>query len=333
MGAQLVNDPSAVEPKPTAQGADGPSPRLRPQSLTLTFLGNYVLRRDIAVSSASFIEIFARLGVGEHAIRSTLSRMVARDLLTRHRRGRRMYFGLTERSARILQDGENRVWRRSVINDDWDGRWTVLAFSMPESWQSRRHDLRSALVWAGFGSMGNGTWIAPGRVEVGPVIAGLGLGDHVKVFTGVAEKPTDVTAMIRDAFDLDALAAAHRAFLDRWDRPDPIPHAPDDLARYLWMTTEWLQLVRMDPRLPVEHLPAGWPAVRGQQLLLELRARYEEPARRLADEAIEFIEVPIRPSGGAVNGEAGPSAGVEPDEAPGHVEVGLDAVGRVPQGG
>jgi phenylacetic acid degradation operon negative regulatory protein len=269
--------------------AAGPSPRLRPQSLMLTVLGNYVLGRDIAVFSGSFIELFARLGVGEPAARSTLTRMVSRDLLSRHRRGRRMHFGLTPRSEEILLDGERRVWRRGAVNTGWDGRWTVLAFSMPESWQRVRHDLRARLTWAGFGSLGNGMWIAPSRVDVAPIVAELGLNEHVKVFSGTAEAPTDVAGMLRDAFDLDALAAGYRAFLDRWDHPRPVPEAPDDLARYLWMTTEWLQLVRTDHRLPVERLPADWPAVRGQEVLLKLRGRYEAQARRLADQAIEYV--------------------------------------------
>lgn len=267
----------------------GPSPRLRPQSLMLTVLGNYVLGRDIAVFSGSFIELFARLGVGEHAVRSTLTRMVSRDLLSRHRRGRRMHFGLTPRSEEILLDGERRVWRLGAVNTDWDGRWTVLAFSMPESWQRVRHDLRARLTWAGFGSLGNGMWIAPSRVDIAPIVAELGLNEHVKVFSGTAEAPTDVAGMLRDAFDLDALAAGYRAFLERWDRPRPVPDAPDDLARYLWMTTEWLQLVRTDPRLPVERLPADWPAVRGQEVLMKLRGRYETGARRLADQVIEYV--------------------------------------------
>ncbi|MER7169930.1 PaaX family transcriptional regulator [Streptomyces mesophilus] len=269
----------------------GAPPRLRPQSLMLTFLGNYVLRRDIAVFSGSFIELFGRLGVSEHALRSTLTRMVGKDLLTRHRQGRRMHFGLTDRSRRILMDGEQRVWTHGAVNDDWDGSWTVLAFSMPESWQSRRHELRSRLTWAGFGSLGNGMWIAPAEVDVAPLAAGLGLNGHMKVFTGAAQEPTDVPSMIKDAFDLDGLTENYQAFLARWDRPDPLPDAPDDLARFLWMTTEWLQLVRFDPRLPVEYLPEDWPAIRGERVLWELRARYEEPARRLADEALEFIRV------------------------------------------
>ncbi|QFG27649.1 PaaX family transcriptional regulator [Actinomadura sp. WMMB 499] len=258
----------------------------------LTYLGNYVLGRDIAVFSGSFIDTFARLGVGEHAVRSTLTRMVGRGLLARHRDGRRMHFGLTARSAEILHDGEERVWRRGVVTD-WDGTWTVLAFSMPDSWQRARHDLRARLAWAGFGSLGNGTWIAPSRRDVRAIVGELGgLEGRLKVFSGPAEEPTDVPAMLREAFDLDAVANGYRAFLDRWDRPGPLPDAPDDLARYLWMMTEWLQLVRDDPRLPVEHLPDGWPAVRAQQVLLELGDRYQREARRLADAAIESIPVP-----------------------------------------
>lgn len=283
-----MNAPSTPGPEAAAERP----PRLRPQSLMLTYLGDYVLGRDIAVFSGSFIAAFARLGVGEHAVRSTLSRMVARGLLTRHRSGRRMHFGLTPRTEEILRDGEDRVWRQGVVNDDWDGTWTVLAFSMPESWQRVRHDLRARLVWAGFGSLGNGTWIAPSRVDVRPIVAGLGLNGHLKVFTGAAEQPTDVAGMLREAFDLNGLADGYRRFLRRWDRPRPLPGAPDDLARYLWLTTEWLQLVRADPRLPVEHLPADWPAVRAQRVVTELRDRYGPAARLLADEAMEFI--PLR---------------------------------------
>ncbi|QXJ26981.1 PaaX family transcriptional regulator [Actinomadura graeca] len=268
------------------------APKVRPQSLTLTFLGNYVLGREVAVFSGSFIEVLGRLGVGEHAVRSTLARMVARDLLARYRDGRRMFFGLTERSRRILADGEERVWRRSVVNDDWDGHWTVLAFSLPESWQSRRHELRSRLTWAGFGPVGNGLWISPARVDVTEVTADLGLDAHVRVFDGPAVAPTDEAGMIRDAFDLDAIAAGYRAWLDRWDRPAPAPEAADDLIRYLLLATEWLDLVRVDPRIPLCHLPAEWPAIRAQELLSALRDRYQAAARDIADRTITLIEVP-----------------------------------------
>ncbi|NUU26127.1 MAG: PaaX family transcriptional regulator, partial [Streptomycetaceae bacterium] len=221
-----TGDPTADD-GPVPGGAPG-APRL--QSLMLSFLGNYVLRRDIAVFSGSFIDVFGRLGVGEHALRSTLTRMVNRGLLARHRNGRRMYFGLTELSVRVLEDGERRVWAHGAVNTTWDGRWTILTFSLPDSWQRVRHDLRSRLVWAGFGPLGNGIWIAPAQVDAAALVDGLGIDDRIKVFSGVSEAPTDIGAMLRDAYDLDELAARYKVFLDRWDQPSPMPEAPDDLA-------------------------------------------------------------------------------------------------------
>lgn len=82
---------------------------VRPQTLMLNLLGRYLLGRRVAVSAASVIDVFARAGVGEHAARSTLTRMVNRGMLTRQRHGRAMYFGLTTQAERVLRDGENRI--------------------------------------------------------------------------------------------------------------------------------------------------------------------------------------------------------------------------------
>jgi hypothetical protein len=45
----------------------------------------------------------------------------------------------------------------------WDGRWTLLSFTLPEFWQRQRHELRTRLLWAGFGPLQGGLWIAPRR--------------------------------------------------------------------------------------------------------------------------------------------------------------------------
>src|SRR5882757_8425987 len=91
------------------------------QSLMLSFLGIYVLDRNTAIYSGSVIDVFARVGVSEEAVRSTLTRMAARGLLARHRQGRRVYFGLTPRATGVLADGARRIWQTGAVNRDWDG--------------------------------------------------------------------------------------------------------------------------------------------------------------------------------------------------------------------
>jgi len=264
----------------------------RPQSLLLSFFGIHVLGRGIAVSSAGVIDVLGRVGVGEEAVRSTLTRMVRRGLLERHRRGRRTYFGLTDRSTEVLRDGRQRIRETGVLNRDWDGTWTVVGYSLPDAWRSERHDLRSRLLWGGFGLLQSGMWAAPGRVDVAALIEGLGLDAHVKAFQGCAVAPTDAGRLVEAAYDIPALVRRHEAFLARWGGQEAADGIDEDpLAQELLLHTDWLDVVRRDPHLPAEHLPADWPGVRAERLFHRLALRCGEPARALAAGTLDCIDL------------------------------------------
>ncbi|GLW54388.1 PaaX family transcriptional regulator [Kitasatospora phosalacinea] len=260
-------------------------PAPRPQSLMLTFFGVHLLGRDVALSSGSVIEIFERVGVTEEAVRSTLARMVNRGLLTRHRQGRKMYFGLTQRAVSVLQDGHDRVWSTGAVNRHWRGQWTLVGFSLPEAWRRQRHDLRSRLTWGGFGPLQNGLWVAPGEADVAALLGDLDLDAHLRVFRGTVLQPTEVAQVVESAFDTEAIAADYRAFLERWSGPASEPDDP--LRRQLLLHTDWLELVRRDPHLPAEHLPADWPAIRAEELFRtiarQVAAAAGQEAARLMD--------------------------------------------------
>jgi phenylacetic acid degradation operon negative regulatory protein len=265
---------------------------VRPQTLMLNLLGRYLLGRPAVVSAGSVIEVFARAGVGEHAARSTLARMVNRGMLTRQRHGRAMYFGLTAQAEGILHDGEDRIWRSGAVNLDWDGYWTLLGFSLPESWQRQRHELRSQLTWAGFGPLFNGLWVAPGRVEVTRLVGSLGLESRVKAFYAQTVPGTDIAKMVQENWDLDAVASRYDGFLARWQgadmRPDTAPRPRDPLAVQLLLASDWLQVIRADPRLPAEHLPADWPAAKAESLFVELDKTVAQPAGEIARQILDL---------------------------------------------
>ncbi|MFC3897426.1 PaaX family transcriptional regulator C-terminal domain-containing protein [Lentzea rhizosphaerae] len=262
---------------------------MTPQSLMLNFLGLYVLGRDIAVYSGSVIDVFGRVDVSEEAVRSTLTRMTSRGLLTKHRNGRKVYFGLTPRAEDVLEDGGRRIWQRGAVNRDWDGTWTLVGFSLPEGRRGDRHDLRSRLQWAGFGPVQNGLWIAPGTRDVTEMVADLGLTENVTVFTAQHAKPTEAADLATRAFDTAAIGARYQDFLARWR--SPASSLPDDLARQLLLHADWLDLVRQDPHLPAELLADDWPAIEAEQLFQALATRYVETATPLAEAAIESISV------------------------------------------
>ncbi|MDT0571578.1 PaaX family transcriptional regulator C-terminal domain-containing protein [Streptomyces sp. DSM 3412] len=276
-----------------AEVVDVPQPR--PQSLVLAFFGNHVLDRGesgLGAYSGSIIDVLGRVGTGEQAVRSTLTRMVNRGLLRRQREGRRMFFGLTPHAEDILRDGGQRIWRDGAVNEDWDGTWTLLGFSLPESWQRQRHDLRSRLTWSGFGALYSGLWIAPGRVDVRGIVSELGLDAHVKVFHAQADEFTDIGLMIRESWDLETLAAGYVAFDKRWTTAE-VAEA-DPIATRLRLVAEWLRVIRTDPRLPVQHLPAEWPARQAQDTFRRIAEQTAGPAGRMAADVLETT--PLRPA-------------------------------------
>lgn len=252
----------------------------------LTFLGDHLLGREACVYSGSVIDVLGRAGVSAEATRSTLTRMTARDLLRRQRHGRRMYFGLTPRSTRILNDGAVRLWETGAVNDNWDGTWTLLAFSLPADRRRERHDLRAELAWAGFGPVQGGLWIAPGHADVGPVLADLGLGSHIRIFRAKADPATDIKEMIRNAYDLPALAARYTEFGARWEFS---VSESDPLAAKLHLVTDWLQIIRRDPRLPIPHLPPDWPAAGAQELFFTLNTRLAGPSAEIAGTLLDTV--------------------------------------------
>ncbi|WP_030955260.1 PaaX family transcriptional regulator C-terminal domain-containing protein [Streptomyces sp. NRRL S-481] len=274
-----------------SDSSDGPQPR--PQSLMLAFFGNHVLEEgDLCVYSGSIIDVLGRVGVGEHAVRSTLTRMANRGLLRRQREGRRMYFGLTPQAERVLYDGRTRIWKQGAVNDDWDGSWTQLAFSLPDSWKRQRHDLRSRLTWSGFGALYSGLWIAPGNVDVSTVVSELGLTDHVKIFHARADVATDIGLMIRDTWDLESIAARYVTFDKRWTAHLNAGAGEDPIGTRLRLVSEWLWTIRTDPRLPARHLPPDWPARSAQETFRRVAQETEAPALRMARELLETV--PLR---------------------------------------
>lgn len=271
-------------------GNDGAGPGggtwLRPQSIVFTLLAEHALGRNVAIFSGSYIDALARVGVGEHATRSTLTRMARRGLLAKQRRGRKVYLRMTPRCEAILEDGGRRIWQTGAVNTDEVGRWTILTFSMPESWQRQRYDLRSRLAWAGFGPLQNGVWLAPAEVDVTAIVEELGLVEHVRVFHADPAPPTVPADAIRDAFDLDALAERYRSFLTSWEG---VEQTEDPLALTLLLSTQWLRTIHDDPRVPVTHLPDDWPAAQAQERFRALHGRHDAAARQLAADLLEVI--------------------------------------------
>jgi phenylacetic acid degradation operon negative regulatory protein len=256
----------------------------RPQTMLFMLLGHHIAGRGVAVSSGTLLEVLGRLGVSVHAGRATLTRMVRRGYLVRHRQGRKTYFSLTAHAIELLSEGGERLFA-SPDPDESRGNWTLLSFSIPEAERANRHSLRVALGWLGFGSVRNGLWIAPGAVPVSDTIAKLGLQGNVEVFVGRPVPPTRLNELVAAAWDLEAIRARYEAFLRRWEQPET--HVDGPLATQVLLFTDWREALLEDPGLPLEHLSADWPAKAAYEVF---RMRDEELAEEAARELDELLD-------------------------------------------
>lgn len=270
-------------------GSPAPRPRPRaPQRLLFSFLGALVLDRGYPpISSRVFLHLLGDLGVAEAAGRATLARMTRRGLLTRVREGRTARFSLTPWAEELLREAKPRVDSPAPFTHP-DGQWTLLSYSMPESRRDLRHQIRARLVWAGFGGLRDGLWIAPGRVDIAAVFQGPEFAELAELADGFYSVPvegTDVARLLHRAWDVDAIRAEHESFIATWKPDRAVSGRP--LSRLTLLGADWLQLLRTDPGLPAEHLPDDWPAAASTALYRERFAALEPAATERLRELLE----------------------------------------------
>ncbi|WP_175393666.1 PaaX family transcriptional regulator [Rhodococcus globerulus] len=272
-------------PVPAASRASGESASVMPQQLMLAFLGTFVVDRDRDVIAAKiYLELFGYLGVSESATRATLNRMVRSGLLTRVQVGRTASFGISERGEKLLREGGARVTAANPFARE-DSGWTLLSYTIPEARRDLRHQLRSQLLWAGFGRLRDGLWIAPGVVDTQELLSGLGTTDVASfAFAGNPLPGTSPADFVADAWDLAAIEAEHRQFIDRWTDSDAAPENP--LAAHTALVADWLRLLRGDPGLPTQYLPRDWPAETSTATYAKASQKYSGPAEEFLSRMI-----------------------------------------------
>ena len=54
------------------------------------------------------------------------------------------------------------------------------------------------------------------------------------------------------------------------------------------LASDWLQVIRADPRLPASHLPADWPAAKAESLFVEIDKTVAQPAGEIARQILDL---------------------------------------------
>ncbi len=279
-------------PGPMARKRDRPDdvpPRsdedIQPQDLVVTFLGAYAYHDPRPVWSGGLVELLGRFGFSTGSARVALTRLVARGLLERVRDGRFISYVLTERSRRVVQEGERRLASLGRV-EPGDGRWTLVWYSIPDPLHVERHRFSRRLRFLGFGPLEDGVWVAPRDQAdaVQAILADLDVERHASVFVTTVRDREAQPAFVARAWDLDGLAARYGDFLARFG---PVRGAELDDAEAFDVRTRLVNTFRRFPYLDPD-LPAGLaPPIAGRE---EAHALFHELYAGLADQAQRYFD-------------------------------------------
>jgi phenylacetic acid degradation operon negative regulatory protein len=239
------------------------------RSVLLTVLGEYVLPLRDAIWQETLVGALGALGYKPQAARQALARSVTAGWLDTERQGRRSRVALTGETAQMLETGARRIYAFGSPRE-WDGRWLVVVLRVPEERREVRHQARTQLAWAGFGSLGGGMWISPHVDREEELRAMSGNGSVAELFSLRAEFGAigDPSRIVAEAWDLDAVSAAYRDFIDDFARRRP--QTPEAVfAAQTMLVHQWRRFPFLDPDLPAAMLPGGWPRERAHDLFTE----------------------------------------------------------------
>ncbi|HWG24388.1 MAG TPA: PaaX family transcriptional regulator C-terminal domain-containing protein [Actinospica sp.] len=262
-----------------------PSSRLGPLILTLFAL--YARSEDNWLSVAALIRLMSDLGLDDRAVRSAVSRLKRRGVLSPERHGKAAGYTLGPTTLELLAEGDTRIFEHARA--DIEDGWLLVVFSVPESEREKRHELRATLTHLGFGTAAPGIWIAPATLaaETRRTLERRGLSGYVEIFTGQHFAFGELRSKVRAWWDLDELTGLYADFL-RQHRPlleRVATHGtpPLDAYRtYIPMLTQWRRLPYRDPGLPLRLLPPGWSGETARVLFDDLNHALSGPAREHA---------------------------------------------------
>lgn len=223
------------------------------------------------------VELLAALDIPASTARSSLARLCTRGVLVRAPHGSVAGYALDPAAIPMLERGDARIFGERAPATD---RWCLLSFSFPEHRRGRRHQARRRLAALGCGTVADGLWIAPARLEH-ELVAALGeLGADATDASLFADARLrgDLATELARWYDLRRIRAAHEAFLHGF--ADVGIPGDDREAFALWMRAldQWRVIPYLDPGLPASALPADWPAPASAALFADLRGALSERA-------------------------------------------------------
>ncbi len=256
-----------------------------PRHLILSLFGLYARDGAHWLSVRSLIELMADLDVDASATRSSVSRLKKRGVLEPAKVDGQAGYRLSASALAVLREGDSA----HLVAAASLGRGRVADGGLLRPRGRARQAARAAVAAhparvSAPRPPASGSPRARPTTRRWPRSTAPGSRPTPSCSAAPTSAPVRPTCASREWWDLPAIAALYDEFvadhgtLTRLGSPDPARA----FTAYVPMLTAWRRLPYLDPGIPLELLPAGWPGVHAADLFAELDARLREPAAKHA---------------------------------------------------
>ena len=214
-----------------------------------------------ALPISALVKVGELFGIRDRAIRVALTRMVKDGEVT-------VDNGVYRLSERLLRRQADQDALTSPPTRRWTGGWEMAVVTSTNRPLAERVALRKSMVRYRMGELREGVWMRPDNLSReldGGIIAG-----QCEFFVG---HHADSPSLAASLWDLPGWAVEA-------DRLLRVLDAADSLAEGFMATAEVIRHLLLDPYLPDELLPAGWPADRLRGRYTDFNAHYSERLRK-----------------------------------------------------
>lgn len=282
---------------------------VRANSLIITVYGDAIAPHGGTVWLGSFIRLVEPLGLNPRMVRTSVFRLSREKWLVSEQIGRRSFYSLTATGKRRFEHAYRRIY--DDPRGEWSGDWQIVMTlggtsggALPAS---LRDALRKELLWEGFGVIAPGILARPSTQSADAdalldILQGTGAHDKVVVMQArtlgaLASRP--LQDLVRDCWNLDAIAADYKRFIDSFRPVVRAMRAAETLdpeqcfvIRTL-LIHEFRRVQLRDPQLPKQLLPAEWPGDTARALCGELYAMVQCGAQQHLLQSLETADGPL----------------------------------------
>ncbi|MFE3973665.1 MULTISPECIES: phenylacetic acid degradation operon negative regulatory protein PaaX [unclassified Peribacillus] len=266
------------------------------QSMIFTIYGDYIRNYGSKIWIGSLIRLLKEFGHNEQGVRVAVSRMVKQGWIQSEKQGNKSYYFLTDRGVQRMDEAANRIYKMKP--NDWDGKWRVLMYTIPEDKRQLRDDFRKELIWSGFGSFSSGCWISPNNLEkqIHRLIEKYDINEYVDFFISEYKGPKENQSLVEKSWHLEEIENKYEEFIEKYSKQFIVHQSiisrgemsdADCFVERTNLVHEYRKFLFIDPGLPKELLPSKWNGNHAALLFSQYYQVLAEPASRFFESVFQ----------------------------------------------